>query len=50
MRGKASDIARLHNEESDEHPQRDFSHEFRTGDPHVLAAEVRQGLARVNSR
>src|SRR3954468_8784978 len=50
MRGQAWDSGRLYSRETDELPQRDFSHEFGTGDPDVLAAAVRKGLARVNSR
>jgi len=40
----------LYNQETDEHPQLYFSHEFKTGDPYALAAEIRKGLDRMNSR
>jgi hypothetical protein len=50
MRGQGWDIGCLYNQETAEHPQLFFSHQFKTGDPYVLAAEVRRGLDRTRSR
>ncbi len=44
MRGMGWDIGCLYNQETAEHPQLFFSHQFKVGDPYVLAAEIRQGL------
>lgn len=44
------DIGCLYNQETDEHPQLYFSHQFKTGDPYVLAGEVRAALDRMNSQ
>jgi hypothetical protein len=49
MRGAGWDIGCLYNQETAEHPQLYFSHQFKTGDPYVLAQEVRQGLDRMNT-
>lgn len=38
------DIGCLYNQETAESPQLFFSHQFKVGDPYVLAAEIRQGL------
>ena len=38
------DIGCLYNQETDEHPQLYFSHQFKTGDPIQLAHEIRRGL------
>jgi hypothetical protein len=50
MRGMGWDIGCLYNQETGEHPQLYFSHEFKTGDPYALAAEIRKGLNRINSQ
>jgi hypothetical protein len=50
MRGMGWDIGCLYNQETDEHPQLFFSHQFKTGDPYALAAEVRKGLDQMNSQ
>ncbi len=44
------DIGCLYNQETDEHPQLFFSHQFKTGDPYVLAQEIRASLDRMNSQ
>jgi hypothetical protein len=48
MRSQGWDIGCLYNQETNESPQLYFSHEFKTGDPYVLAAELRRGLDRMN--
>ena len=50
MRAHGWDIGCLYNQETDEHPQLYFSHQFKTGDPYQLAAEVRQGLDRTSAQ
>ena len=49
MRQQGWDIGCLYNQETDEHPQLFFSHQFKTGDPYRLAQEIRSGLDRTNS-
>jgi hypothetical protein len=49
MRRQGWDIGCLYNQETAEQPQLYFSHQFKTGDPYVLAREVRRGLDRTNS-
>ena len=44
MRHQGWDIGCLYNQETDEHPQLYFSHQFKTGDPIALAYEIRKGL------
>lgn len=44
MRTQGWDIGCLYNQETDEHPQLYFSHQFKTGDPIELAKEIRKGL------
>jgi hypothetical protein len=48
MRSQGWDIGCLYNQETNESPQLYFSHDFKTGDPYVLAAEVRRGLDKMN--
>lgn len=43
------DIGCLYNQETAEHPQLYFSHEFKVGNPYKLAEQVRKGLDRTNS-
>jgi hypothetical protein len=49
MRGIGWDIGCLYNQETGEHPQLYFSHQFKTGDPYALAAEIRKGLDHMNT-
>jgi hypothetical protein len=49
-RSRGWDIGCLYNQETGEHPQLYFSHQFKTGDPYALAAEVRAALDRMNSQ
>jgi hypothetical protein len=49
MRRHGWDVGCLYNQETDEKPQLFFSHQFKTGDPYVLAREVRAGLNETNS-
>ncbi len=49
MRAQGWDIGCLYNQETGEHPQLYFSHQFKVGDPYVLAQEVRNGLNQTNS-
>ncbi len=49
MRAQGWDIGCLYNQETDEHPQLFFSHQFKTGDPYRLAHEIRRGLDQTNS-
>jgi hypothetical protein len=44
MRQQGWDIGCLYNQETDEHPQLFFSHQFKTGGPIQLAHEIRNGL------
>lgn len=44
MRSQGWDIGCLYNQETDEHPQLYFSHNFKTGDSIQLAHEIRNGL------
>jgi hypothetical protein len=48
MRKQGWDIGCLYNQETDEHPQLYFSHQFKTGNAYELAAEVRRGLDQMN--
>lgn len=50
MRSMNWDIGCLYNQETNEHPQLFFSHEFKTGDPYQLAQEVRDGLNQTNNQ
>ncbi len=50
MRSRRWDIGCLYNQETDEHPQLDFSHQFKTGDPIALAHEIRDGLNLMDMR
>ncbi len=50
MRGQGWDIGCLYNQETDEHPQLYFSHDFKVGDPYALAQEIRNGLNQTNSQ
>jgi hypothetical protein len=49
MRRHGWDIGCLYNQETDEHPQLFFSHQFKTGNPYTLAHEIRSGLNQTNS-
>ncbi len=49
-RSRGWDIGCLYNQETDEHPQLYFSHQFKTGDPYQLAQEVRAGLDQTNAQ
>jgi hypothetical protein len=48
MRSRGWDIGCLYNQETAETPQLYFSHDFKAGDPYVLAREVRSALDRMN--
>jgi hypothetical protein len=50
MRARRWDIGCLYNQETDEHPQLYFSHQFKTGDARQLAQEIRAGLNLTNSK
>lgn len=50
MQAQGWDIGCLYNQETDEHPQLYFSHQFKTGNPYVLAQEIRNGLNQMNSQ
>jgi hypothetical protein len=50
MRRQGYHVGCLYNQETSEHPQLFFSHMLKTGDPYALAAEIRRGLDRTNSR
>lgn len=50
MRGMGWDIGCLYNQETAEHPQLFFSHQFKVGDPYELAAEIRKGLDQTASQ
>ena len=49
MRNMGWDIGCLYNQETDEHPQLYFSHQFKVGNPYEMAGQVRKGLDRTNS-
>lgn len=49
MRGYGWEVGCLYNQETDEHPQLYFSHQFKTGDPIRLAREMRQALDRTDA-
>jgi hypothetical protein len=49
MRAQGWDIGCLYNQETNEHPQLFFSHQFKTGDPYALAHEIRRGLDQTDS-
>lgn len=49
MRGAGWQVDCLYNQETDESPQLYFSHMLKTGDPYVLAAEIRKGLDLTNA-
>lgn len=44
MRAQGWDLDCLYNQETDEHPQLYFSHQFKVGNAYTLAAEIRRGL------
>jgi hypothetical protein len=48
MRKQGWDIGCLYNQETDEHPQLYFSHQFKTGHSIQLAREIRRGLNHMN--
>jgi hypothetical protein len=48
MRSLGWQVGCLYNQETDEYPQLYFSHQFKSGDPYRLAAEIRRGLDRLN--
>jgi hypothetical protein len=48
MRGLGWNIGCLYNQETAEHPQLYFSHQFRVGRADTLAAEIRRGLGHLN--
>ncbi len=50
MRATHWDIGCLYNQETDEHPQLYFSHQFKTGNPYELARQIRRGLDHTNTR
>lgn len=50
MRARGWDIGCLYNQETQEHPQLYFSHEFRHGNPYTLAKQIRQALNLTNSK
>lgn len=50
MRKQGWDIGCLYNQETDEHPQLYFSHQFKTGEPVQLAQEIRAGLNLTHSK
>ncbi len=50
MRAKGWDVGCLYNQETDEHPQLYFSHQFKTGNATQLAQEIRAGLNLTNSK
>jgi hypothetical protein len=50
MHSHGWDIGCLYNQETDEHPQLYFSHEFKEGDAYALAKEVRQALDLTNTK
>lgn len=48
MRSLGWQVGCLYNQETDEYPQLYFSHQFKAGDPYMLAREVRSGLDLMN--
>lgn len=50
MRAQGWDIGCLYNQETEEHPQLFFSHQFNLGDPYKLAEQVRRGLDQMNTQ
>jgi hypothetical protein len=50
MRKQGWEIGCLYNQETDEHPQLYFSHQFKTGNALQLAREIRNGLNQTNSK
>lgn len=50
MQNQGWDIGCLYNQETDEHPQLYFSHQFKTGNAIELAKEIRKGLNRMNMK
>ena len=48
MRAQGWEIGCLYNQETDEHPQLYFSHQFKVGNAYRLAHEVRRGLEHMN--
>jgi hypothetical protein len=48
MRAAGWDIGCLYNQETAEHPQLYFSHDFKVGDAYQLAREIRTGLDHMN--
>jgi hypothetical protein len=50
MRRQGWDIGCLYNQETGEHPQLFFSHQFKTGNPYSLAEEIRRGLDQTNAK
>jgi hypothetical protein len=48
MRAAGWDIGCLYNQETAEHPQLYFSHDFKVGDAYQLAREIRAGLDQMN--
>lgn len=50
MQKQGWEIGCLYNQETDEHPQLYFSHQFKTGDTLQLAREIRNGLNQTNSK
>lgn len=50
MQSQGWEIGCLYNQETDEHPQLYFSHQFKTGDALELAREIRKGLDHTNSK
>jgi hypothetical protein len=49
MRSMGWQVGCLYNQETDEQPQLYFEHQFKAGDPYVLAHEIRRGLDRIDS-
>ncbi len=49
MRDQGFDIGCLYNQETAEQPQLYFSHQLSTGDPYVLARQIRAGLDRTRT-
>ena len=50
MRSQGWEMDCLYNQETDEHPQLYFSHDFKIGDAYALAAEVRRGLDLIHDK
>lgn len=49
MRGKAWHVGCLYNQETNEKPQLYFAHMVKTGDPYVLAREIRDGIDKTDA-